>query len=99
MTHARILSRFAVSLIDAKPTIGCFYLVKISEHLNHQRRVIRSDMDDDATMTRLETLAGDGTNRLPLGKKVSHRENAVYARRDHRNSRLVPYTPLGERPH
>ena len=59
--------------------------------------VIRSDSDDDAAMTRLETLACDGTKRLSLGKKVSHRKNAVYARRDHRNSRLVPYAPLGER--
>jgi len=59
--------------------------------------VIRSDMDDDAAMTRLVTLARDGTNRLSLRENVSHREKAVYARRDHRNSRLVPYTPLGER--
>ena len=48
-------------------------------------------------MTRLETLASDGTNRFSLGRKVSHREKAVYARRDHRNSPLVPYTPLGAR--
>ena len=54
-------------------------------------------MDDDATMTRLETLTGDGTNRFQLGKKVSRREYAVYARREHRNSPLVPYTWLGER--
>ena len=60
-------------------------------------RVIRSDSDDDAAMTRPETLARDGTNRFSLAENVSHRKKAVYARRDHSNSRLVPYTPLGER--
>jgi len=68
-----------------------------SEHLNHQRRVFRSDTDDDATMTRLETLAGDETNRISLGKIVSHRENAVYARRDHRNSSWITLDSLRTR--
>ena len=33
--------------------------------------VIRSDMYDDATMMRLETLARDETNRLSVGENAS----------------------------
>ena len=51
--------------------------------------VIRSDMDDDVTMTRLETHANDEMKRRSVRGVVSHRKNAVYARRGHRSSRLV----------
>ena len=61
--------------------------------------IIRGDMDDDVTMTRLETHANDETKRRSTLGVVWHRKNAVYARRGHRSSRLVLYTPLGARPH
>ena len=60
--------------------------------LNLRTCVIRSEMDDGATMTRSETLASDETT-FSRGK-VSHHKNAVYARRDHKKLPPGAVSPL-----